>query len=153
MWLQIQEWLSEARADNVIHIDVSDGCTFAEDFILATGRSERHVFTTASGIAWRVSFIPELSISETFQWRGFCLDYYKTRIIHHVHQRTPYKSFIRACMVLTCSEQLLNQLSLFLNPEFLAEMVSLCFSDCSAIGSRSLCAFNFWDSVVMLCFT
>ena len=51
---QIKQWLAEARTDDIIHLDVSDGCSFASDFIIATGRSQKHIFTTAAGLAWRV---------------------------------------------------------------------------------------------------
>lgn len=64
--MQVAQWLVDAKANNVIIIDVQTVCSFAEHLVLATGRSHRHVFTAASGVRWQVLlYLPE-SMQSTF---------------------------------------------------------------------------------------
>ena len=52
--LQVAEWLSEARTDDVRVLDVRGLCPFADHLVLASGRSNQHVHAASSGLCWQV---------------------------------------------------------------------------------------------------
>jgi len=54
VFLQLADWLLEAKTDAVQVLDVRGVCEFADYFVLATGRSHQHVHSAASGVCWQV---------------------------------------------------------------------------------------------------